>query len=224
MYYRRMKKECSRCHSILSIDCFHKTTRNKDGHSNVCKKCRKEQEHYRYAKDKERILNNVWEYREKNRLEIRRKGREKYHDNIEYKEKTLKYQKQYRANNRERINKTIQNYRKTPEGNFKQRQKDHNRRIIEIECVGSHSFEEWENIKRNFNYTCPACGKSEPEIVLTEDHIVPLIKGGTNWISNIQPLCKSCNSKKGGRVQRWAAQDLQCYIPDPSEEATDVPA
>ena len=26
------------------------------------------------------------------------------------------------------------------------------------------------------------------------------------------------------RVQRWAAQDLQCYIPDPSEEVTDVPA
>jgi hypothetical protein len=26
------------------------------------------------------------------------------------------------------------------------------------------------------------------------------------------------------RVQRWAAQDLQCYIPDPSEEVTDVQA
>lgn len=61
---------------------------------------------------------------------------------------------------------------------------------------GSHSLQDWQELKSQFNYTCPSCGREEPHIVLTEDHIVPLIKGGTNWISNIQPLCKSCNSSK----------------------------
>lgn len=64
------------------------------------------------------------------------------------------------------------------------------------EAEGLHTFGEWELLKRQYGYTCPACGKSEPEIKLTEDHIVPLSKGGSDWIENIQPLCVSCNTRK----------------------------
>lgn len=36
-------------------------------------------------------------------------------------------------------------------------------------------------------------------VELTIDHIVPLAKGGTNDLENLQLLCRSCNCKKGAR-------------------------
>ncbi len=63
---------------------------------------------------------------------------------------------------------------------------------------GIHSELEWENLKSKHNNQCvnPSCGKKEPEIKLTRDHIIPVSYGGRDDILNIQPLCKSCNSKK----------------------------
>jgi 5-methylcytosine-specific restriction endonuclease McrA len=70
------------------------------------------------------------------------------------------------------------------------------RRAREYRAEGSHAIEEWEELKAQHAYTCLCCGKSEPEIELTRDHVIPLEQGGSDWISNIQPLCATCNSKK----------------------------
>jgi 5-methylcytosine-specific restriction endonuclease McrA len=66
-----------------------------------------------------------------------------------------------------------------------------------------HTFGEWENMKAQYNWTCPCCNRKEPSIALTEDHIIPISKGGTDNIENIQPLCKSCNCKKHTKIIKY---------------------
>lgn len=76
------------------------------------------------------------------------------------------------------------------------KEQNRKRKMRREKAEGFHTDAEWEALKAKYNYTCLRCGKSEPTISLTRDHVKPLILGGTDYIDNIQPLCHGCNSQK----------------------------
>ena len=49
-------------------------------------------------------------------------------------------------------------------------------------------------------YQCQSCGQTHQETELNIDHIIPLAKGGSNDISNLQTLCRKCNQRKTDKI------------------------
>lgn len=71
------------------------------------------------------------------------------------------------------------------------------RRAAKTLAGGSFTPKEWDALCSKYGFRCLCCDKKKP---LEADHVIPLSKGGTSWIHNIQPLCKSCNSSKGSKT------------------------
>lgn len=67
------------------------------------------------------------------------------------------------------------------------------RRKYLIANAGSFTREEWRDLCVKYKHRCLRCGKRTK---LTVDHVVPVSKGGSNRIENIQPLCLPCNLAK----------------------------
>lgn len=64
-------------------------------------------------------------------------------------------------------------------------------------AIRTHTYKEWEACKQRHRHRCANCRTRRR---LTRDHIVPLSRGGHDGIENIQPLCHSCNARKGSKL------------------------
>ena len=65
------------------------------------------------------------------------------------------------------------------------------------------TIEQWEAIKLAYGNRCAYCGKKETiKRPLTQDHVIPISKGGGTTPDNIVPACKSCNSSKHTNLPR----------------------
>lgn len=66
-------------------------------------------------------------------------------------------------------------------------------------AIGEHCEGDWQLVLDRYGRKCLRCEVKESDVPLTKDHVVPLSEGGTNYASNLQPLCRQCNSWKGAR-------------------------
>lgn len=94
----------------------------------------------------------------------------------EHREHCLERQKGWVARNRKKRDEIFLRYR-----------------AKKANAKGSYTIDEWIALCAKYGNRCLRCGLG---FQLHADHVIPLSKGGTNDIGNIQPLCRSCNSHK----------------------------
>lgn len=192
-----------------------------DGYKSRCKECLNAGKREKRASNPEKFREQARAYVSENKDHIREIKRAHQESNPErYAAALQKYREAHRdqinADARERRQQNLEHYRKIGRESRERHQEDRNAyqrsyskanrekvtaaanryRARKCHAEGSHTLEEWEALKALYNYACLCCGKSEPEIELTRDHVISLEMGGSDWITNIQPLCAPCNSKK----------------------------
>jgi 5-methylcytosine-specific restriction endonuclease McrA len=154
-------------------------------------------DHYRDLKqthqkaNPEKYKEALHKYHESHREEINTKAKERRQKDLEHYREIGR--KSYERHAEERRKYSSEYFKEHPE---KSVAANNRRRALKLAAEGSHTEEEWQELKAFYDYKCLCCGKQEPEIKLTRDHVIPLTQGGSDSIANIQPLCARCNSKK----------------------------
>ena len=170
-----------------------------------------------YINNKEKKLEYGREWNKRN-PEKRREYRRRYVEkNIE---KVREADKHYRENNKEKIRirdkkrrerpevrefyrlnrlrpevkEQNKAYKKSERGRQANKRHKHKRRQLERNSIVTLSLTQWNDCKKHFNEKCAYCGEKDKD--LTQEHFVPVIKGGEYTFKNIIPACGSCNSSK----------------------------
>lgn len=129
-------------------------------------------------------------------LEAQQKNREYY---LRNKEQLLERQQRRRAEHPELSREYARRWRvRHPD---KAKALKRRRRARKFATPGAHSEAEWRALKARYDHRCLRCGRREPEVTLTRDHVIPLgLPGSSDAITNLQPLCGPCNIWKRRRV------------------------
>ena len=182
-------RECSTCKKHLPINAFY---RKGDGLAAQCKNCISEYNRRKIESETPEQKKQKHE-RTKNwrlaRLEEERERSRNYHH--QNRARILEQKREYTKNHKEQISVRVKAWRSA------NRDRKNITEAVRVQRIrangGSFTVEEWLALCAHFFNRCLSCGK---ECALHIDHVIPVSKGGTSDISNLQPLCRSCNSTK----------------------------
>lgn len=166
-------KRCTKCGRLGP---FYNNKATKDGLSKWCKDCDNES-------SKRWIKNNPDKRKEISKRDNVKRASEILEWTRENSEVVRDRNNKWRLANLDKVRAKLRRYRTKKAGGG-----------------GSHTAEEFEEICKYYDYRCLCCGEVLP---LEADHIIPVSKGGSSDIDNIQPLCRSCNASKGDDVRDY---------------------
>lgn len=222
-------KRCTKCGEEKPLDAFSKARWTRDGRYPSCKACKNAQaaehrathlekhrarsrdyhrthteqrqaaSHAYYESNRDRILTRTTRYQQEHPEQVKtykRTYRDKHRE--EHLPAVRQRSAEWRAANRDKDRAASKHWRNRNRSAYRAIQHRHRARMKGN--GGSYTAGQWEALKAHYGYRCLCCGRIEPEIMLTVDHVVPIALGGSNDITNIQPLCLSCNCSKQDRT------------------------
>lgn len=219
-------KRCTKCGTQKPATEFYDRGGGRLGKMAQCKECIREKSRTYREKNLEAARERSRQYRRKHLQEEREKSRRAYYKNREdrlarvkwyyqaHKVEKATYDKAYRDAYQKQVAQRqhewyLQNADRIAQENQERRRQfpewrrlsnarmKKARRRRKKNAQGSHDHLEFIALCEYYGNRCLCCGKEKN---LTEDHIIPLSKNGTDYISNIQPLCRSCNARKHTRI------------------------
>lgn len=156
------------------------------------------------------------------RKDARARSKNRYKSDSAYREKVLSSSKAYQKANRDKMRESERKYRNNNRDKVAFKEEMH--KFRKKNAIGYCSYNDWIIMLDICNNRCLLCYSTEN---LTIDHVIPLaVFLGTNYISNLQPLCHSCNSSKGNRIiidYRWKVYDKLTLSLDMSLPQSSIP-
>lgn len=198
-------KTCTHCNRDFPAnrEYFHSHKQGMYGLRSQCKACYTAKVDIYRSNHKDKVAVWLKRWRSKNGEKIR-----------EYAKKhgTPEKRKAYRINHREQLReyhrlRYLHNKEKYQEQGrawrmanpLKRRQSVNRRRAKRVLAGGFHTADQIAELHTRQDGKCFHCSV-EFNGVFTEDHIIPISRGGTDWIDNIALMCQSCNSSKGTKL------------------------
>lgn len=111
------------------------------------------------------------------------------------------YSNSYVAKHRDQVNASSAQYRKNnPQKRVMWESKRRARKAGAAGTCSATQLQARVDYYGGFCWVCLLEGKRTPYEAI--DHVIPLAKGGSNWPSNLRPICTKHNSSKAAKLPR----------------------
>ncbi len=160
--------------------------------SNKCLFCGKTFKRSKFDDGRKKYCSQLHQYKYWIKMNPGRARQISYKCKAKHRKQNREYGRKYFAANKEKMTENLRSWRRLNRAKTVQQTLLRRYRLKNI--PGSHTLEEWEQLKAQYGFKCAECKEIKP---LTRDHKIPVSKpGATNDIANIQPMCRPCNSRK----------------------------